>query len=145
MHVDGSVAAFVFYSGGVWSFDAARRAAGKASAGADIYVIHNGQLLPNPRPTPRSMRSIAVRVFESSGKASVLGDLFRIYTIATREQSGYHWITIPDGVEIGGNEVFDPQKMRELYDLGYRTALAASPWFREPPGVAATNASEESR
>ena len=138
MHVDGSVAAFVFYSGGVWNFAAARDAAGIASAPADIYVIHNGQLLPTPRATPRSLRSIAARVFESTGKAAVVGDLFRIYTVARREQSGFHWITIPQGVEISGDEIFDPEKMRQLYDLGYRMALGASPWFRDLPGLATT-------
>ena len=137
MHVDGSVAAFVFYSGGVWSFAAARDAAGRR-AGEDIFVIHNGQLMPNPRPTPRSLRGIALRVFDSTGKSSVVGDLFRIHTVAAREQSGYAWITIPNGVQITGNEIFDPDKMRELYDLGYETAQRGPPWFREPPGLGTT-------
>jgi hypothetical protein len=134
MHVDGSVGAFVFYSGGVWSFAAARDAAGKARGSEDIFVIHNGQLLPNPQATSRSLRSIAVRVFDSAGKAAVVGDLFRIYSVSVREGSGYHWTTIPNGVEITGDEIFDPAKMQELYDLGYRTALEGPRWFREPPG-----------
>ena len=33
-------------------------------------------------------------------------------------------------------EVFDPAKMRELYELGYAVARAPSPWFRSPPGLA---------
>ena len=135
MHVDGSVAAFVFYSGGVWSFAAARDAAGRPRGSEDIFVVHNGQLQPNPQATSRSLRSIALRVFDSAGKASVIGDLFRIYSISIHEGSGYHWITIPGGVEISGDEVFDPAKMQELYDLGYRTALEGPRWFTEPPGL----------
>ena len=135
MHVDGSVAAFVFYSGGVFSFRDARMAAGRATGTEDVYVIHNGQLLPRPETTSRSLRSIAVRVFDSAGKSMVVGDLFRIWAVVVSEQSGYHWVTIPDGVEITGNEVFDPEKMSELYDLGFQKALDGPAWLTRPPGL----------
>jgi hypothetical protein len=78
-----------------------------------------------------------MRVVDSSGKAAVVGDLFRIYAITSREETGYHWTTIPEGVELFGDEVFDPAKMRELYDLGYRDALAGPAWSTNPPGTAA--------
>ena len=142
MHVDGGVAAFVFYSANVWNFAAARDAAGKAGTPADIYIIHNGQLLPNPQSTPRSLRGIASRVFESSGKSAVVGDLFRIYTVSRRENAGYHWITIPQGVQISGEEIFDPETMRRLYDLGYRMAQGPSPWYLAPPGMTPAAAGE---
>jgi Patatin-like phospholipase len=139
MHVDGSVGAFVFYTGGVFSFAQVRDAAGSASGTEDIFVIHNGQLLPNPQTTSRSVRSIALRVFDSAGKAAVVGDLFRIYSVSVHDQSGFRWTTIPDGVEITGDEVFDPVRMNELYDLGYRTATAGPQWFTTPPGLNAAS------
>ena len=37
--------------------------------------------------------------------------LFIIYAVAQREQASFHWVTIPEGVEIPGTEVFDPVKM----------------------------------
>jgi hypothetical protein len=141
MHVDGSVAAFVFYSGGVFSFRDARVAAGRAMGTEDIYVIHNGQLLPRPEITSRSLRSIAIRVFDSAGKSAVVGDLFRIYAVAVREHSGYNWVTIPDGVEITGNEIFDPEKMSELYELGYQKGLEGPLWLTAPPGLGSPAAS----
>jgi hypothetical protein len=135
MHVDGSVAAFVFYTGGLFSFAQARDAAGRGSGTEDIFVIHNGQLLPNPETTSRTVRSIALRVFDTAGKAAVVGDLFRIYAVSVHDQSGFHWTTIPNGVEITGDEVFDPVRMNELYELGYRTAVAGPQWFTSPPGL----------
>jgi predicted acylesterase/phospholipase RssA len=134
MHVDGGVGAFVFYSGGVWNFAAAQKVSGRARGTEDIFVIHNGQLQSNPQATPRSLRSIATRVLESTGKAAVIGDLFRIYSVAARDGSAFHWTTIPDGVAITGNEAFDPVKMRELYDLGYESAIAGPLWIAQPPG-----------
>ncbi|MBK6394424.1 MAG: patatin-like phospholipase family protein [Betaproteobacteria bacterium] len=139
MHVDGSVGTRVFYTVGVFSFGQARAEAGRGPGQEDLFIIHNGQLQPVPSPTRRSLRAIAMRVFDSSGKAAVVGDLFRIYAITSREQTGYHWTTIPEGVELVGDEVFDPVKMRALYDLGFRGALAGPAWSTKPPGVTAAS------
>lgn len=134
MHVDGAVAANVFYNGGVFSASAARRRAGIADGREDIYIVHNGQLGPVAKVTPRTLRGIAVRVLESAGKAAVVGDLFRIYAVALHEDAGFHWITLPDGIEITGTELFDPVKMRQLYDIGYQVWRAESVWATQPPG-----------
>ena len=135
MHVDGGVGANVFYSGGVFSFSAAREGVGRGAGRETIFIIHNGQLLPVPRPTTRSVRGIALRSFESAGKAAFVGDLFRIYAIAVREQADFNWITMPDGVELAGEELFDPVLMRQLYDLGYANAVAGQVWASVPPGL----------
>jgi hypothetical protein len=135
MHVDGSVGTRVFYNGGLFSFSAERAAVGRAPGREEIFIVHNGQLLPVAEPTSRSLRAIALRVFDSSGKAAVVGDLFRIYALSLREGAGYHWITIPEDVVLKSSEVFDPQKMTELYDVGLRTATAGPPWSTLPPGT----------
>lgn len=138
MHVDGAVASRVFYSGGLFSFsalraeDVARRGPGRES----IFIIHNGQLLPVPETTARSVRSIAARAFSTASKAAFIGDLFRIYGFALREQADFQWVTIPDGFELTGDEVFDPVRMGKLYELGYQKALAGQQWALEPPGLA---------
>jgi len=135
MHVDGAVGANVFYSGGVFGFSDARAGVGRGIGQEDIFVIHNGQLPPVPRATPRSVRAIAARSFESASKAAFVGDLFRIYSVAVREQAGFKWITMPNGVELKRTELFDPVLMQALYDLGYRSAVAGQVWATEPPGL----------
>ena len=135
MHVDGAVGARVFYSGGVFTFGGARAGGGRGSGREDIFVVHNGQLLPSAESTPRSLRGIALRAFESAGKSAVVGDLFRIFAVTRGEDARFHWVTIPEGVELGGDEAFDPVKMTELYEVGYRDALAGPRWRRELPGM----------
>jgi hypothetical protein len=81
------------------------------------------------------LRSIARRSFESVSKAGFVGDLFRIYSVALREQAGFNWVTMPNGVELTGDELFDPVRMRALYDLGYDKALAGATWSTVPPGL----------
>ena len=138
MHVDGAVAATVFLHGGVFRPSLIRERAGLGAGREDIFVIHNGQLSTAPSPTPRSLRGITARVIEASGRAGVVGAIFIIiYAVAQREQASFHWVTIPQGVEIPGTEVFDPVKMSELYKVGYRTALAGPVWSVDPPGLQA--------
>jgi predicted acylesterase/phospholipase RssA len=135
MHVDGAVAATVFLHGGVFRPSLIRERAGLGAGREDIFVIHNGQLITDPSPTPRSLRGITARVIEASGRAGVVGALFIIYAFAQREQASFRWVTIPQGVEIPGTENFDPEKMTELYEVGYRTALAGPVWSVDPPGL----------
>ncbi|HTO47586.1 MAG TPA: patatin-like phospholipase family protein [Burkholderiales bacterium] len=135
MHVDGAVAARVFLSGGVFRFSAIRERAGRGVGREDIFVIHNGQLVSPPSPTRRSLRGIATRVLEASSRSAVVGDLFRIYAVALREQATFHWVTIAQNVDLAGAEVFDPAKMAELYEVGYKAAFAGPLWETDPPGL----------
>jgi hypothetical protein len=135
MHVDGSVGFNVFYTGGAFSFSAARADVVRGQGREDIFVIHNGQLLPVPATTSRSLRSIATRAFELAAKSKTIGDLFRIYAVSLRKSAGFKWITIPEGAELSGNQLFDPVVMRQLYEVGYQKALAGPVWSTDPPGL----------
>ena len=136
MHVDGGVGARVFSVGGLFraSYVRQRGGLGGADVREDIFVIHNGQLFSSPRPTRRTVLGIAMRVLDASSHSAVHGDLWRIYATTVNQRAGFHWVTIPDGTEIAGEETFDPAQMRALYDVGYRGALAGPVWETRPPG-----------
>jgi hypothetical protein len=140
MHVDGGVGARVFLHEGLFRSSVMRQRGGRGEGREDIFVIHNGQLIPVSDPIPRSLPSIALRVLDASGRAAVVGDLFRIYNYSQRERAGFHWITIPNDVGMSGDEVFDPVQMRTLYDVGFRIASTGDPWATLPPGRQAQNA-----
>ena len=135
MHVDGAVVANLFYSGGVFNFMQARKGVERGRAQEEIYIVHNGQLLPVPGTTNRSLRSIGTRAFSAAAKPATLGDLFRIWAFSLRQGAGYHWITIPNGVELAGDETFDPVAMRRLYDLGFAKSRDGPEWATAPPGA----------
>jgi predicted acylesterase/phospholipase RssA len=135
MHVDGGVGARVFLNGGVFRGSVIRERGGQGGQGReDIFVIHNGQLIPPPDPVQRSLAQIASRSIDASGRAAALGDLLRIYGYAQREEGTFRWVTIPREVVISGDEVFDPVQMQVLYDLGLRMAADGGEWSTEPPG-----------
>lgn len=135
MHVDGAVAASVFLTGGVFDSAVIRDRAGRGPGRERIYVIHNGQLPPVAAQTPRSLRGIATRTLQAASRAGMVGDLFRIHTIAVATQASFYWITIPDDVVIEGSEVFDPVVMGRLYERGYRKGTEGPPWYTGPPGL----------
>jgi len=135
MHVDGGVGARMFLNGGVFRGSILRTRGGLGRGREDIFVIHNGQLVPIPDPVQRSLSSIALRVIDASGRAAASGDLFRIYGYAQREDASFQWVTIPNDVVMdGGEEVFDPVKMQKLYDLGFELGAAGGHWATAPPG-----------
>ena len=102
MHVDGGVGARVFLNGGVFRGSVIRERGGQGGLGKeDIFVIHNGQLMPIPDPVPRALASIAVRVIDASGRAAAVGDLFRIYGYAQGEKAHFPVDHDPGGREDG--------------------------------------------
>lgn len=135
MHVDGAVAARLFLTGGVFDSSIIRKRGGRGPGRENIYVIHNGQLLPVAEPTPRSLRGIAARTLAAAGRAGVVGDLFRLHAVAVATDASLYWITIPEDVEIEGSEVFDPVVMGRLYELGYRKGTEGPGWVTGPPGL----------
>jgi hypothetical protein len=134
MHVDGGVGARVFLSGGLFRPSIIRLRGGRGEGREDIFVIHNGQLIPVPDPIRRSLPAIAVRVLDASGRAAVVSDLLRIYGYARQEQASFHWVTIPNDVDMNGDEIFDPVKMQMLYRVGFGIAVTGDGWATRPPG-----------
>lgn len=133
MHVDGGVGARVFYNGGLFRPSVVRQRALNRATYEDIYIIHNGQLSPRAEHTNRNLRTIAVRTLNALSLSATSGDLFRIYLQAEAEKAGFHWVTMPDGVEVRGGELFDPAKMRELFAVGYEMARPGPRWKTRPP------------
>lgn len=135
MHVDGGVGARVFLHAGVLSAHAIRERGGHGGVGnEEIFVIHNGQLVPPPAAVQRSLPRIATSVIDATGRAATLGDLHRLHAWARSNNSSFRWVTIPDDVTVSAEEVFDPAAMRELYDLGFAMGRSGSVWSTLPPG-----------
>jgi predicted acylesterase/phospholipase RssA len=136
LHVDGGVGARVFVNGGLFRGSVVRERGGAGPGREDIFVIHNGQLIPVPDPIRRTLPDIALRVLDASGRAAVLNDLLRIDAYAQQEQASFSWVTIPESVPAPDSaEVFDPVTMRRLYDAGLALgSQGASVWTTRPPG-----------
>ncbi|KAF1689048.1 patatin-like phospholipase family protein [Pseudoxanthomonas koreensis] len=135
MHVDGFVGANVFLHVGAFDPSALVANQPRGRALEQLYIIHNGQLRPPPSPTARSLGGIAMRSFEVSARAGIIGDLIREHSFASRTGAEFRWVTVDEQVELPDPADFDPVEMRRLYELGYREAQEDAAWRTAPPGL----------
>jgi len=135
MHVDGGVAAQVFFYADIINLDDAVRAAGLSSIGAGrIYIIQNMQSVPRYDPVESNLVKISLKTIMGLLANQGIGDLYRIYSVAQREGIKFKLAFIPSDFELQPSEIFDPVEMEKLFDLGYRMALSGDPWQNHPPG-----------
>jgi Patatin-like phospholipase len=136
MHVDGGTATQVFFYGFTLDLQAAAREAGiQGRTPVRLYVIRNGKLsVPWQLMLPRIL-PIAERSLHGLLGAQVVGDLYRIYTIAQRDRIEFNLTHIPEDYNIDAKESFDREAMNRLYQLGYEWARAGHPWQHLPPGL----------
>jgi hypothetical protein len=135
MHVDGGVATQVFFYGDTMNFDDAVRAAGLSSIGAGrIYIIQNIQSVPRYEPVESNLVGISKKSIMGLLANQGNGDLYRIHALAEREGIKFKLVFIPSDFELKPSELFDPEVMKKLFDLGYHMALSGDPWQNYPPG-----------
>ncbi|WP_028454727.1 patatin-like phospholipase family protein [Chitinilyticum litopenaei] len=133
MHVDGGIVAQVF------AYPAALRLQqGAAEQGVarerKLYVLRNARLDPDWAQVERSTMSIAARSVASLIHSQGIGDLYRIYATANRDQVDFNLGYIPASFKAPHKEEFDTAYMRALYDTGHAMMLQGFPWQKTPPG-----------
>ena len=127
MHVDGGVITGMFgYGSRV--FDEPQ-----AEGVCNFYVIKNGKLDAEAEQVKRHSLYISMRSFLTLMKAQSWGDMGRLYSLAKKDNVGFHYISIPNSYEPQGIEPFDPEDMKRLYDLGYEIATSDEPWREVMP------------
>jgi hypothetical protein len=133
MHVDGGTASqvFLFPSG----FDV-RPALTKLEVKGtpNVYVIRNSRLSAEWVTVKPWIVPIAGRSIASLIRTQGIGDMYRIYLGARRDKLNYHLAIIPEDFEVIPKEMFDPEYMGKLFDLGYKMAEPGYPWRKAPPG-----------
>jgi hypothetical protein len=134
MHVDGGITREVFIGPPDLDWGAAAEALG---TGHDVqfYVIRNGRakgeyMIMEPRTVPLGQHAM-FQLTQSLG----VGDLYRIYVRAQREQAGYHAAWIGTDFDAAWEGWDDPRYMHALFDYGCAQAVSGRVWHSEPPGV----------
>jgi hypothetical protein len=127
MHVDGGVITGVFGYG--FQLFTEPQKEGLCS----FYVIKNGKLDVEAEQVKRHFFHISGRSFSTLMKAQSWGDMIRLYSIAEEDNVDFSYISLPYDYEAKGNEMFDLEEMKRLYDLGYNIATSDNPWQKEIP------------
>jgi hypothetical protein len=133
MHVDGGAMAQVFVYPPALNIVQEAAAHGIERDRA-IYVIYNARLDPEWASVKRSTLKIATRAVSSLIKTQGLGDLYRIYHLADRDQVDFNLAYIPRTFDLPHTQQFDTTYMRVLYAQGHDLAVRGYPWEKFPPG-----------
>jgi hypothetical protein len=78
---------------------------------------------------------IADRTINGLIGAQAVGDLYRIYTIATRDGIEFNLACIPEDYASAARESFDRAEMNRLFNLAFESARAGYAWHELPPGL----------
>lgn len=138
MHVDGGVTNQVF------SYPASIRLGEvMEKMGVDrkvvLYIIRNDALISRGTQVEPTLDSIATRSLAGLIRNQGIGDLYKMYTIAQRDDVEYNLAFIPPSFDEETNEMFDPKYMKKLFKVGYTMALGDDPWHKTPPDDLAPN------
>ena len=99
-----------------------------------LYIIRNGRTSPEFSVVKLSLLSLADKSISSLLKREGIGDLYRMFAIARRDDIDYNFIDIPDSFTQTEDEPFDPKYMNALYRTGYEMGRTGVPWEKVPPG-----------
>jgi hypothetical protein len=99
-----------------------------------LFIIRNEQVHPEWQDVKPQLKHIAIRTIDTLLKSQGVGDLFRLYVFAQRDQFDYNLAYIPPDFTPRPASTFDTAYMNELFRLGYRMACCGQPWRKYPPG-----------
>ncbi len=135
MHVDGGAITQVFiYPPSLNIEEIAEEYRVADTRERKIYLIRNARLDPEWADIERSIFTIAGRAISSLIQTQGVGDLYRIYLAAERDEIDYNLAHIPASFDAEREEEFDTVYMNKLFDVGYAMALDGYPWEKYPPG-----------
>ena len=97
-------------------------------------AIRNSKLKPNWQAVERNILEIAARTSSSFIRTQEIGDLYREFVGTKAYGFDYNLAFIPSSFNVESKEIFDPEYMGALYQLGYELASKGYPWKKQPPG-----------
>lgn len=132
LHVDGGTSSQVFlYPTAIDTTRVLQKL--KSPAKPKVFVIRNSRIDPHAAIVNRKLMPIASRSIGALIRSQGVGDLYRIFALAERDELDFHLAYIPASFDRVPDELFDQHWMRELFDLGYEMGRAGYQWSKVPP------------
>jgi predicted acylesterase/phospholipase RssA len=134
LHVDGGAVSQVFvYPSSLDFAEVLKRV--EITKPFNIYVIRNSKLKPDWKPVEAGIFEITATSISSLIRTQGLGDLSSIYLLSQRDGGNFKLAYVPDDFDVDYDEMFDPEYMKALYDVGYALAKDGIDWEKLPPSA----------
>jgi hypothetical protein len=98
-----------------------------------LYVIINNRVLTDYAPVRPRIGPIGEASVSSLIRGSGIGDVYKLFLIAERDEIRFRAIWIPQDVPCKSTETFDPGYMRCLFDFGGEQLRSGRLWSDLPP------------
>ena len=96
-------------------------------------MIRNGKVTPEFSKVKPRLKAIFVRSVGSLIKNQGIGDLYRMYALAQRDNIAFNATWVPESFTMKETTPFEPEFMRALFELGYEEGRAGINWKQQPP------------
>jgi hypothetical protein len=135
MHVDGGVEVqLMLFENAIIPFSFKGTQLKGERTERNLYIIRNQRVHPQWENVKPQLKYIAVRSIDSLIQSQSIGDLFRLYTYAQRDEFGYNLAYVPDDFSEKPEGLFDTKYMKKLFALGVKMGKAGYPWLHYPYG-----------
>jgi hypothetical protein len=136
LHVDGSVTACAFLLPSMVGIGPNGEQPPEDNR-ASVHVIVAGKLQPTIAPARRELFAIAGESMNTVLQAKTDGELARLFLLSRYANADFRLTGIPQDCQMSDNSMsFDPQVMRQLFELGCRNGRDGAAWQPFPPGLA---------
>ncbi|MDM9627583.1 patatin-like phospholipase family protein [Rhizobium sp. S152] len=132
LHVDGGVAAQVFFAPPEIGLDNFELSAFSHTRQRTLYVIRNGQLNPEYQTSPDTVLPLAQRAIGTMIKYQGVADLNRLEALTSRGNAKLFYTAIPDDFIGQKRSQFDTDYMTSLFKLGVQAGVAGN-WRTRTP------------
>ena len=102
---------------------------------AQLYILRNGQIAPQPRQISRNLQDISSRALDTMIKTAALNNMYRMYVFSQREQSQFYYAGIPRDYVSEATEPFDRDEMERLFEIGRQLGASENAWIAGVPGI----------
>lgn len=134
LHVDGGAVTQVFVYPASLDFAEVLDRIG-IDGSFTIYVIRNSKLKPKWKPVEAGIFEVTATSIASLIRTQGIGDLSSIYLLSQRDGGQFRLTYVPDDFDVDYGEMFDPDYMKALYEVGYRQGLKGGRWDTQPPAT----------
>jgi predicted acylesterase/phospholipase RssA len=133
LHVDGGVTAQIFFAPPRTRFARFEQMAFGRPRERTLYVIRNGKLTPDYKPTEERALPLATRSITTMTKYQGLSDLRRLDRIARETNARVLFTSIPPDFTTTARSEFDREYMSELFRVGEEMGRTGRAWRSGPP------------
>lgn len=131
LHVDGGIAAQVFLYPPAFS-PARLDALLGIKRRRRVFVVRNTKVTPQYEVTQGKLIDISARSISTLIKNQGIGDLYRIYALAKRDNLDYNLAYVPTSFNMKAQDVFDTKYMQALYKVGEQMGRTGNFWHKSP-------------